>query len=350
MRRAARANDDDATKRRKSDPDDDALLRDAEDARDDDDDGATTGGARATGDDGAEEYADDVDYDEEEVYARTTNGEGEGLIDVRAADRANWVRRPLARAVDATRDALLFQQLDIDYAVEKPHEGLGARRAKGDAAVVRMFGVTKEGHSVCAHVHGFEPYFYASVPENFGEADCAAFRRRLNEEVSAARKNAPGVHVVDVSLERKQSLMHYSDVKDRLFAKITMGLPNMVSAARGILEKGFSVPGVRDGAFTTYPTFESNIVYALRFMVDCAVVGGNWIEFPVNSYTVRAKKASHCQIEVDIMYDKLISHPAEGEYSKLAPFRILSVDIECAGRKGHFPDAQLDPVLSLIHI
>ena len=336
---------DEATKER--DPDDDALLRDAEDARDDDDDGATTGGARATGDDGAEEYADDVDYDEEEVYARTTNGEGEGLIDVRAADRANWVRRPLARAVDATRDALLFQQLDIDYAVEKPHEGLGARRAKGDAAVVRMFGVTKEGHSVCAHVHGFEPYFYASVPENFGEADCAAFRRRLNEEVSAARKNAPGVHVVDVSLERKQSLMHYSDVKDRLFAKITMGLPNMVSAARGILEKGFSVPGVRDGAFTTYPTFESNIVYALRFMVDCAVVGGNWIEFPVNSYTVRAKKASHCQIEVDIMYDKLISHPAEGEYSKLAPFRILSVDIECAGRKGHFPDAQLDPVIQI---
>ena len=194
---------------------------------------------------------------------------------------------------------------------------------------------------MCAHVHGFEPYFYASVPENFGEADCAAFKRRLNEEVSAARKNAPGVHVVDVGLERKQSLMHYSDVKDRLFAKITMGLPNMVSAARGILEKGFSVPGVRDGAFTTYPTFESNIVYALRFMVDCAVVGGNWIEFPVNSYTVRAKKASHCQIEVDIMYDKLISHPAEGEYSKLAPFRILSVDIECAGRKGHFPDAQI---------
>ena len=47
------------------------------------------------------------------------------------------------------------------------------------------------------------------------------------------------------------------------------------------------------------------------------------------------------------MYDKLISHPAEGEYSKLAPFRILSVDIECAGRKGHFPDAQIDPVIQI---
>ena len=172
-------------------------------------------------------------------------------------------------------------------------------------------------------------------------------RNTIFEEVSASRKNVQGVCVISVSLDRKQSLMHYSETKDRLVAKVTMGLPNMVSAARGILEKGFSVPGVRDGAFTTYPTFESNIVYALRFMVDCGVVGGNWIEFPVNSYTVRTKKTSHCQIEVDISYDKLISHPAEGEYSKLAPFRILSVDIECAGRKGHFPDAKFDPVIQI---
>ena len=320
----------------RDDVDEDALVRDAENAYDDDD----VGGGRG----GAEEYDDDVDFDEEEVYARTGGGTGVNAV---AADRENWVRKPLAKPVDATRDGLLFQQLDIDYVVDKPHETLGDRRSKGDAAVVRMFGVTGDGHSVCAHVHGFEPYFYCAVPENFSEADCDAFRRRLNEEVSASRKNVQGVCVISVSLDRKQSLMHYSETKDRLVAKVTMGLPNMVSAARGILEKGFSVPGVRDGAFTTYPTFESNIVYALRFMVDCGVVGGNWIEFPVNSYTVRTKKTSHCQIEVDISYDKLISHPAEGEYSKLAPFRILSVDIECAGRKGHFPDAKFDPVIQI---
>ena len=150
-----------------------------------------------------------------------------------------------------------------------------------------------------------------------------------------------GVCVISVSLDRKQSLMHYSETKDRLVAKVTMGLPNMVSAARGILEKGFSVPGVRDGAFTTYPTFESNIVYALRFMVDCAPAGRELDRSSPPTHTVRTKKTSHCQIEVDISYDKLISHPAEGEYSKLAPFRILSVDIECAGREGHFPTPSL---------
>lgn len=39
------------------------------------------------------------------------------------------------------------------------------------------------------------------------------------------------------------------------------------------------------------------------------------------------------QLEVDIMYDRLVSLAAEGKHSGLAKFRILSVDIECNGRK-----------------
>lgn len=31
----------------------------------------------------------------------------------------------------------------------------------------------------------------------------------------------------------------------------------------------------------------------------------------------------------------------------MAPFRILSFDIECAGRKGHFPEATHDPVIQV---
>lgn len=40
----------------------------------------------------------------------------------------------------------------------------------------------------------------------------------------------------------------------------------------------------------------------------------------------------------------LISHAPEGEWAKMAPFRILSTDIECAGRKvGHrFIAVQMD--------
>jgi DNA polymerase delta subunit 1 len=51
-----------------------------------------------------------------------------------------------------------------------------------------------------------------------------------------------------------------------------------------------------------------------------------------------------------IRYDKFISHAPEGEWQKIAPLRILSFDIECAGRKGIFPEAQMDPVIQIANM
>lgn len=47
-------------------------------------------------------------------------------------------------------------------------------------------------------------------------------------------------------------------------------------------------------------------------------------------------------------FSKIVSHPPVGQYSKMAPFRILSFDIECAGRKGHFPEPEHDPVIQVL--
>lgn len=49
-------------------------------------------------------------------------------------------------------------------------------------------------------------------------------------------------------------------------------------------------------------------------------------------------------------YDQIISHAPDGEWSKIAPLRILSFDIECAGRKGIFPEAAIDPVIQIANM
>jgi DNA polymerase delta subunit 1 len=56
--------------------------------------------------------------------------------------------------------------------------------------------------------------------------------------------------------------------------------------------------------------------------------------------------SSH-QIEADIMFNEVIPRKPEGEWSKVAPLRILSFDIECQGRKGYFPEAEHDPVIQI---
>jgi DNA polymerase delta subunit 1 len=51
--------------------------------------------------------------------------------------------------------------------------------------------------------------------------------------------------------------------------------------------------------------------------------------------------------QYSIRYDKFISHPSEGEFINIAPLRVLSFDIECAGRKGVFPEPEIDPVIQI---
>lgn len=60
--------------------------------------------------------------------------------------------------------------------------------------------------------------------------------------------------------------------------------------------------------------------------------------------------ANPCLILVTISPSAIISHAPEGEWSDIAPLRILSFDIECAGRKGVFPEASTDPVIQIANM
>ncbi len=59
----------------------------------------------------------------------------------------------------------------------------------GKVPIMRMFGSTKGGQSVCCHVHGFHPYFFVPAPDKFGKQHLAAFRSSLNNAVVNDMKN-----------------------------------------------------------------------------------------------------------------------------------------------------------------
>lgn len=67
----------------------------------------------------------------------------------------------------------------------------------------------------------------------------------------------------------------------------------------GILDRGIQIDGLGMKSFMTY---ESNVLFALRFMIDCGVVGGNWIEVPAGKYKKSSKNISYSQLEFDCLY------------------------------------------------
>lgn len=78
----------------------------------------------------------------------------------------------------------------------------------------------------------------------------------------------------------------------------------------------------------------------------------SWVEAPKSKYHMipHRDRHSNCQIEAYVHYRDLIAHHNDGEWAKMAPLRILSFDIECAGRKGVFPEANQDPVIQIANV
>lgn len=95
----------------------------------------------------------------------------------------------------------------------------------------------------------------------------------------------------------KQSIYGYHGDQKSPYIRITVQNPRDISKCRVKIENGLSIPGLN------YPcqsdtTFESNLSYILRFMIDCKVSGSNWIELPAGTWSFKESGSSLAQYEV----------------------------------------------------
>jgi DNA polymerase delta subunit 1 len=130
-------------------------------------------------------------------------------------------------------------------------------------------------------------------------------RTTLNTRMSTA--NIPQAqrvkeYILSVSLHQKRSIMNYVGDSTQTFLKIVVALPKHIPTLRRILESSVNIPGYGDRTFLTY---ESNILFVMRFMVDTGMVGGGWVQVPKGAYRNVKQKQSHCQIEIDVSYSKI---------------------------------------------
>ncbi|KAJ3332402.1 DNA-directed DNA polymerase delta [Blyttiomyces sp. JEL0837] len=259
-----------------------------------------------------------------------------------------WKRAPIEmEEVLASDDGIVFQQLDIDDYVGTC---LPNSYNLKDMTILRMYGVTENGHSVTCHVHGFLPYLFIPAPNGFTAEHIHGFKYTLNRYLMADCKASSAV-IVDVQIVAKQSIYGYQGKQQNVFLQIFVHLASQIAKTRTAFEKGVDIGG--NFGVKAFTTFESSLQFPLRFMIDTKIVGANWIQLPKNKFQLRhhQNKISTSQIEVDIQFRDIVSHEADGgHWSRVAPLRILSFDLECAGRRGVFPDAKEDPVIQIANM
>ncbi|CAF0793979.1 unnamed protein product [Didymodactylos carnosus] len=316
---------------------------------------------RVDDDDDENENEIDSQYDDAEIENKENFLElGEGPA--YEATNIKW-SRPEIPSIDSTTYKLIFQQIDLDAYTD--YNGiptiLSTQRQvhqRGQTTVVRLYGVTDEGYSVMAHLYGYVPYLYTTAPPNFKKTDIERFKQNFNQALrnEARSKDLPQEVCVDIELEEKESVLGFHNNEKLQILKIYVLIPRLIATSRRILEHGFQWTG-QSNSMQAYQTYESNIDFEIKFMADMNIVGCNWIEIPAGKYRIRqmmthdtasqGKIQSRCQIEIDVWYEDIISYPTEGEWQRIAPLRIMSYDIECAGRKGIFPEPEKDSVIQI---
>lgn len=247
-------------------------------------------------------------------------------------------RDPLPEDFHPSTHDVSFQQLEAEQST------LPSFKDEDTSTIVRFFGVTKNGHSILCNVTGFKHYLYVpvpSAPEAQDPSQVAAFTKYLNDNFD---------NTIDrIDIVSKQSIWGYNGDSMLPFYQIFVTTPNTVNKLRTAFEKGYLV---HNSWFSSGTTTYDNIAFTLRMMIDCGIVGMSWITLPKGEYQLVPdhQRVSTCQLEVAINYRKLIAHPPENEWSHTSPLRILSFDIECAGRPGIFPEPETDPVIQIANV
>lgn len=241
-------------------------------------------------------------------------------------------------------DSLEFQLLECVSQLGPPSLTVSVV-AHDVVPILKLYGCTRTGHSVLVHVYNFEPYLFVEAPLGWLPSMEDPFRAQLNAQLEWTARTQQTV--VRIETCQKQSLMYYTGGVKRTFLKIVVQVPQHIVKVKALVtERGIEFSPLWDGV-VRLPTFESNVLFPLRFLVDCDVGGCNWVSIKQSGFVLTRLRTSTAQIEVDSSFETIESHVAVGQYMDIAPFVILSIDIECMGRKGFFPEASVDPVIQI---
>ena len=211
-----------------------------------------------------------------------------------------------------------------------------------------LFGREASGASVALFVGGWYAYLYIEPPPGLdvmGQLSLRVEAAMYADAESKGKKhfNKTGYIESVTVVTGLKSILGYDPSPSKPLLKICVTEPRFLRPLRECLEKcHFDDTGeLVDGGHTQ--TFNSSVEAILQFMVDVGMMGCHWCT--VAALGMDTQAATTCQIERHgLTVDDLVFAP---DKDTVAPLRLLSFDLEAAGRRGVFPQASMDPVIQI---
>jgi DNA polymerase I len=195
----------------------------------------------------------------------------------------------------------IFKILDCDYFMN------------GNKPVLRLFGKTKEGKTVCAFYNKFEPYFYVLPEGASGKKKVAEFLEKnfstLLRKVETVKKFLP--------------IGYHKDKTELL--KVTISVPSKVPMIREEIRKKRFVKEI----------FEADILFKYRFMVDNDL-------FAMRTVKVTGQASSTSTVKTTQKISASKVEPIDEDIP--SELKYMAIDIEIVSTKEGLPDARRDEI------
>lgn len=194
--------------------------------------------------------------------------------------------------------------------------------------ILNVYGITDTCNSICVHVNGFLPYLYVNSTDiNRNELD-----NWIHDSISEYNSAENRQYIEDMYQVERISLMGFSNNQYRTFTKIILKSPKYTRTCMNVLEQGQGLL-----------TYEANIGYELRFMIDKKFGGFDWVEL---SAFENVFSDISTQIEVRCHEKSFISLPDLNLSIPYAGIRQLTFDYEACREHG-FVDSDTDPITQI---
>jgi DNA polymerase elongation subunit (family B) len=245
-------------------------------------------------------------------------------------------------------DEIKFQIIDW-YIPESDRQR--EKSEEPDIFTMMIYGSTQNGHTVCANITGYQPYFYIKPPAEWeqysdivfaskvaaieselenGWYKCTFKNRDNGSESKYNKKIIPrgyDEHLVSVSVVKKKEFWGFTNNKDFRFIKVIVKslalFNNLKYYFQSLKPKGFTL-------------YESNIDPFLRYIHEQNIKPCGWVS--IKEYEINDDNDTRCDYNIQTSHENVITI----DVNNIAPLLIASFDIECSSSHGDFPVAKKD--------
>ena len=240
----------------------------------------------------------------------------------------------IARDIRVEEDAEKEPAVEYEQPSDEEEDERGRKYKRFNAAekremIIHMYGSTKTGQPIQVDVMGFRPTLYLALPDTKTSHAIDAIRTYMTVQ---------GIPLSQLTLKRVERKKFYGFTANRLFPFLEITVPSLAlfRTVKNLFLNDKSEPSTRKPLGSpfrrtdTVEVYEANIDPMLRFFHIQGLNPCAWVEIDADS--VEDSTTLHATVHYTDV------HPVN--VAAVAPFKLISWDIECYSQTGAFPVAK----------